>query len=1543
MPCPHNEITIVQRSQRQSAVAAAAYQSGEKLFCEYDQQVKDWIFKDQQRRERLVKVYNERFNSIRPREYDGSHLTFPGMNPEIELRPHQKNAVAHQLYGDNVLLAHVVGAGKTYEMVAAAMENKRLGLSQKNLFVVPNHLTEQWGAEFLQLYPGANILVATKKDFEPANRKKFCARIAMGNYDAIIIGHSQFERIPISDERQEAMLRKQIDDLEMAIQSARYEQDGGRYTVKQIEKTRKTLQTRLEKLNQKEKKDQVVTFEELGVDHLYVDEAHSYKNAFLYTKMRNVAGIAQNEAQKSADMFNKCQYLDEITGGKGITFATGTPISNSMTELYVMQRYLQNSKLQNMGLGLFDSWASTFGEVVTSIELAPEGTGYRAKSRFARFYNIPELMNMFKEIADIKTSDQLKLPVPEAEYETVVLKPTEQQKEIVESLGERAEVVRNGGVDASVDNMLKITNDGRKLALDQRLVNELLPDNPESKIAVCAEKSYEIWKDTAAQKSAQLIFCDLSTPKGDGSFNVYDDLKQKLMEKGVPEKEIAFIHDANTEVKKTELFGKVKSGQVRFLIGSTAKMGAGTNVQDRLIALHHLDIGWKPSDLEQREGRIIRQGNHNKKVHIFRYVTESTFDSYMWQLIENKQKFISQIMTSKAPVRSCEDVDEAALSYAEVKALATGNPAVKEKMALDVDVAKLKLLKANHMNNQYRLEDDIARNFPQQIAKLMEIIDSYKADIAHFSEHKITDPEQFSMSSKIYCLGSDGDKGEYASKEMIQAHEGLFGMELQMWERIRDQDLDYADEDFGAFQEPMSVIEQEEALKLYDAGAEIYLITNFSSPIYVTERMEIERGPEHYQMSMTERERFRNLEWEMQKYPQIQSLKEANLLLGTRRTFGIYQIKDDSPGENYAFMNMSFIESHGMQIKKEDYKLVYVGELLGNMSLDDIFERFNIDRPKDFRGHSLSVSDIVVLNDGEKVTAHFVDSISFEQLDSFLNLEEQVLSELAYEVGERYFAIQRTEGGYDYSFYDEDFRLMDGGIYENDEISIEEAAEELLEDEGWTGERIRGDYDQLMEKVEEMDEAVMAEIQKSQGEYKPLAKVEELEEANYNMIDNVLNNMPPKKEAYLEYFATECDEFHDMGAYEKSTDVNQIAAVYKKYRENPETAYLGCSMGIIYRDPEDSYYDDAEFAIVKGNTVLGNLMDDVRFYGELALVREGIEKIHEALPDYKYVPMRDVREAMYPEKMTTEQLAEALDEIAEAFDPYEYRDNVEPGGNTVQEVMLDLQSGNTHSYISYLKDIVDEECDLSVRAGVLLERLKAYEPELPKDMEPMVYVNYCEKSELGNPRCQKLSDLDSKTVGQDKAWYADCDPNTNEPKTTAQMFFTVYYAEKGDKMLHHFQGKIDIGTGNGGIISQLKMQNEMKLTDESWISYQQGKGNEEYQKYMEDLTDMQNHVLPYLQSFCSLEEKGVKERREQQVAEKNESREAVSRAGVEINTAVKDAGKAERKAVAQKKAMPGKEKKPSIHERLKINKRIIQEKQGKDKPERGADLGVRTV
>ena len=721
---------------------------------------KDWIFKDQERRQGLCQIYNERFNSIRPREYDGSHLTFPGMNPEIELRPHQKNAVAHQLYGDNVLLAHVVGSGKTYEMVAAAMESKRLGLAQKSLFVVPNHLTEQWGAEFLQLYPGANILVATKKDFEPANRKKFCARIAMGNYDAVIIGHSQFERIPLSDERQRMAIENQIAELEAGIQEAKMESDGSRYTVKQLEKTKKGLRRRLEKLENKEKKDDVVTFEELGVDRLYVDEAHYYKNAFFYTKMRNVAGIAQNEAQKSADMFNKCQYLDEITGGKGVTFATGTPVSNSMTELYTMQRYLQYDKLNRMGLGHFDSWASTFGEVVTSIELAPEGTGYRSKSRFARFYNLPELMSMFKEIADIKTADQLDLPVPDVEYETVVLKPSEYQKDIVASLGERAEVIRRGEVDSSVDNMLKVTNDGRKLALDQRLVNPMLPDDEGSKVNACVSKCYEIWKQTTPQRSAQLVFCDLSTPRAVGKTtveidgkkeeadifdDVYHEFKRKLMAKGVPEQEIAFIHDANTDVKKTELFKKVRDGQVRFLLGSTAKMGAGTNVQDRLIALHHLDVGWKPSDLEQREGRIIRQGNVNKKVHIFRYVTEGTFDSYMWQLIESKQRFISQIMTSKSPVRICEDVDDTALSYAEVKALSTGNPAIKEKMELDVEVSKLKLLKANFVSNHYRLEDDIAKGYPQQIAVLRESIGGYQADIEKYQANKITDPEQFVM------------------------------------------------------------------------------------------------------------------------------------------------------------------------------------------------------------------------------------------------------------------------------------------------------------------------------------------------------------------------------------------------------------------------------------------------------------------------------------------------------------------------------------------------------------------------------------------------------------------------------------------------------------------------------------------------------------------------------------------------------------------------------------------------------------------------------
>ena len=705
---------------------------------------KDWVFKNPERRQTLCAKYNELFNSTRPREYDGSHLKFPGMTPDITLRPHQLNAVAHQLYGDNTLLAHCVGAGKTFEMIAAAMESKRLGLCQKSLFVVPNHLTEQWASDFLRLYPGANILAATKKDFEPANRKKFCSRIATGDYDAVIIGHTQFEKIPLSTERQAAMIERQITEIEMAIEAVKAEK-GERYTIKQMEKTKKSLNARLSRLNDTSRKDNVVTFEQLGVDRLFVDESHNYKNLFLYTKMRNVAGIAQTEAQKSSDMFAKCQYMDELTGGKGITFATGTPISNSMTELYTNMRYLQYSTLQKLGLGNFDSWAATFGETQTAIELAPEGTGYRAKTRFAKFFNLPELISLFKESADIQTPDMLKLPVPEAEYENVVLKPSEYQKEMVQSLADRAEAVRDRRVDATVDNMLKITNDGRKLALDQRLINDMLPDEENSKATTCVDKAFEIWEETKEQKSAQLIFCDLSTPKGDGTFNVYEDIRGKLIEKGVPPEEIAFIHDANTEKRKAELFAKVRSGQVRFLLGSTAKMGAGTNVQDRLIALHHLDVPWRPSDIEQQEGRILRQGNMNDKVKIFRYVTEGTFDSYSWQLIENKQKFIGQIMTSKSPVRSCEDIDEAALSYAEVKALATGNPYIKEKMDLDIQVSKLKLLKANHTSQRYRLEDNIAKHYPMQITALKERLEGYRTDIQTYAAHKPVDKDDFSM------------------------------------------------------------------------------------------------------------------------------------------------------------------------------------------------------------------------------------------------------------------------------------------------------------------------------------------------------------------------------------------------------------------------------------------------------------------------------------------------------------------------------------------------------------------------------------------------------------------------------------------------------------------------------------------------------------------------------------------------------------------------------------------------------------------------------
>ena len=713
---------------------------------------KEWIFRDIDRREALCKKYNELFNSSRPREYDGSHIQFTGMTPEITLMPHQKNAVAHILYGNNTLLAHCVGAGKTFQMIAAGMESRRLGLSQKNLYVVPNHLTEQWGSDFLRLYPGANVLVATKKDFEPANRKKFCSRIATGDYDAIIIGHSQFERIPLSVERQAAAIEKQIRDITMAIEDAEG-QEGTRYTVKQMEKTRKSLQTRLDKLNDQTRKDDVVTFEQLGVDRLFVDESHNYKNLFLYTKMRNIAGIAQTDAQKSSDMFMKCQYLDELTGGKGVTFATGTPVSNSMVELYTIMRYLQYDTIQKMGLGHFDSWAAAFGETVTAIELSPEGTGYRAKTRFARFFNLPELISLFKESADIQTADMLNLPVPEAEYINEVLKPSEIQQDMVSAFADRAEAVRSGLVEPTVDNMLKITNDGRKCALDQRLLNDMLPDEADSKVNRCAKNAYDIWEETAEKKSTQLIFCDLSTPKNDGTFNVYDDIREKLVEKGIPREEIAFIHEAGTEAKKAELFAKVRAGQVRILLGSTPKLGAGTNIQDRLIALHHLDCPWKPSDLEQQEGRILRQGNQNEKVKIFRYVTENTFDAYMWQILENKQKFISQIMTSKSPVRACEDVDDAELSYAEIKALATGNPYIREKMDLDIQVSKLKLMKANHTSQKYRLETDIAKNYPVQIAAQKEQIAGLRADreaVKPILEEKEKDNFSMMIGGKTY-------------------------------------------------------------------------------------------------------------------------------------------------------------------------------------------------------------------------------------------------------------------------------------------------------------------------------------------------------------------------------------------------------------------------------------------------------------------------------------------------------------------------------------------------------------------------------------------------------------------------------------------------------------------------------------------------------------------------------------------------------------------------------------------------------------------------
>ena len=736
-----------------------------------------WVWQDPQRRNLLVKQYNELFNSTRPREYDGSHIHFVGMNPEINLREHQRNAVAHVLYGGNTLLAHEVGAGKSFEMAASAMESKRLGLCQKSLFVVPNHLTEQWASEFLRLYPNSKLLVTSKKDFEPANRKRFCARIATGDYDAVIIGHSQFEKIPLSAERQARIIENQIEEIENAIAEAK-EQSGEHFTVKQMEKTRKTLEVKLKKLQSTDRKDDVVTFEQLGVDRLFVDESQNYKNLYLYTKMRNVAGLSTSEAQKSSDMFGKCRYLDEVTGGRGVIFATGTPISNSMTEMYTLMRYLQYSTLQQKQLTHFDAWASTFGETTTAIELAPEGTGYRARTRFAKFFNLPELMNMFKEAADIKTSDQLHLPVPEAKFETVVVKPSEIQQDMVKSLSERAAEVHSGAVDPSVDNMLKITSDGRKIGLDQRLMNPLTPDDPDSKLNACVDNVLRIWNETKEDNLTQLIFCDMSTPKGDGSFNVYDDIRTKLLAAGVPESEVEFIHNADTEGKKADLFSKVRSGKVRVLLGSTAKMGAGTNVQTLLVAVHHLDVGWRPSDMTQRNGRIIRQGNKNKQVYVYNYVTEGTFDAYLWQTLENKQKFISQIMTSKSPMRSCDDVDEQALSYAEVKALCAGDPRIREKMDLDVQVAKLKVLRSDYQNQKYRLEDKLLKHYPEEIQKAKNRIAALKND-AQIADAHPQDKENFcGMTIKGMVFDEKKAAGErlmLACKEMPNADMMLLG------------------------------------------------------------------------------------------------------------------------------------------------------------------------------------------------------------------------------------------------------------------------------------------------------------------------------------------------------------------------------------------------------------------------------------------------------------------------------------------------------------------------------------------------------------------------------------------------------------------------------------------------------------------------------------------------------------------------------------------------------------------------------------------------
>ncbi len=1000
---------------------------------------KEWVFRDIDRREALCRTYNELFNSIRPREYDGSHIRFMGMNPEITLMQHQKNAVAHILYGGNTLLAHCVGAGKTFEMIAAGMESRRLGLSSKNLYVVPNHLTEQWASDFLRLYPGANILVATKKDFEPANRKKFCSRIATGDYDGIIIGHSQFERIPLSIERQIASIERQMDDIILAISEAKAA-EGERYTIKEMERTKKSLEARLEKLNNQERKDDVVTFEELGVDRLFVDESHFYKNLFLYTKMRNVAGISQTDAQKSSDMFMKCQYMDEITGGRGITFATGTPISNSMVELYTIMRYLQYDLLQKLGLGHFDAWAASFGETVTSIELSPEGTGYRAKTRFARFYNLPELMSLFKECADIKTADLLKLPVPEAEYVNEVLKPSPEQQKMVEAFAERAEAVRAGGVDPAKDNMLRITNDGRKCALDQRLLNDMLPDAEGSKANACVKNVYRIWKDSMEDKSAQIIFCDLSTPKAD-AFNIYDDVRGKLAAMGIPQEEIAFIHEAATEAKKAELFAKVRSGQVRILLGSTPKLGAGTNVQDRLIALHHLDCPWKPAELDQQDGRILRQGNRNKKVWIFRYVTESTFDAYMWQVLENKQKFIGQVMTSRSPVRSCEDVDDAALSYAEIKALATGNEYIKEKMELDIQVSKLKLLKAEHVSQRYRLEADIARNYPEDIARMEGRIKGLAADaVLAETVFQKEEAENFIMEIAGRKYTDRKEAGEALidacrtfGKSDVEERIGSFhGFSLSVY--YDSYGMRYVLDIEGSCHNRITVGK--------DALGNLQRIKNALAKI-----------PEDLKETQQKLETVQNQLAIAKEEVEKPFLKETELAEKLERL-----------AELNALLNMDEKGSaEAVGLDEEDMEP-------GDMP--DVGAGENTGREGD--GMEAAVSPILETEENTERAG------GREQADEACaegsEIRQEQEKELACETEKGYFALQETEGGYDYTFYDKEYKLLDGGIYENPGITIREAAGEILLGEGifFDGCPVV-DYEELIENAERIG---LAEIQK---------------------------------------------------------------------------------------------------------------------------------------------------------------------------------------------------------------------------------------------------------------------------------------------------------------------------------------------------------------------------------------------------------------------------------------------------------------------------------